>query len=289
MDRHYENPSSWSIRDLHIAHFAVTDVAEKQFFFFEKINRRGPGIAGTSTTTLDVWNENWSARLDGPLMRLRANAGEVEISLTLEAQKPPAVHGIDGISRKADGEGHTSHYYSLTRMTTTGTVRIGANTHPVTGESWMDHEFGTNQLAENQAGWDWLGLQLDNGSELMLYRMRHRNGAIDPNSAGTIVETNAQTRRLNAADFTMTPLREWSSTATGAHYPVEWTISMPAEQTELHVSPLIDHQELVTRKSTGIAYWEGAVTVTGTWHGQSVSGRGYMELTGYTERDRPGV
>jgi predicted secreted hydrolase len=289
VDRSWENPSSWSIRDLYIAHFALTDVNGNEFRYFEKVNRAGPGISGAAEGTLHLWNENWSARLDGDVIRLRADSGGAAIELTLEPRKSPAIHGAEGISRKADGPGHASHYYSLTRLGTAGQLRLGSRTFNVTGESWMDHEFGTNQLAEDQIGWDWFGIQLDNGADLMIYRMRNRDGSLDPNSSGTIVSPGGQTQNLRLTDIVATPLRQWTSPDTGTSYPIEWTVRLPGQGVNLRVVPLVDAQELVTTRSTGIAYWEGAVQVSGTWQGKPVSGRGYLELTGYSEQHRPKV
>jgi predicted secreted hydrolase len=153
----------------------------------------------------------------------------------------------------------------------------------------MDHEFGTNQLTENQAGWDWFSLQLDNGTDLMFYRMRNRDGSLDANSSGMVVEPDSKTQHLRLAEFAATPLRQWRSPNTGTSYPIEWTIAIPGRRAELRLTPLVDDQELVTIRSTGIAYWEGAVQVSGTWEGRAVRGRGYLELTGYSERHRPRI
>ena len=289
MDRLYENPSSWRVRDLYMAHFAVTDITGKKFYYFEKLNRAGPGIAGAATGSLHVWNENWSAESQGQAMKLTANAGAVAIELTLESKKAPAVHGIGGISQKAEGIGHSSHYYSTTRLASTGEIRVGTQTFQVQGESWMDHEFGTNELTENQAGWDWFSIQLDDASEVMIYRLRNRDGSLDGHSSGTIVGVNSQTEHLAIEQFIATPLRYWRSGKTGTSYPIEWTIQLPKQACAFRMIPLLDDQELVTTRSTGIAYWEGAVRVTGTCSGKTVTGRGYVELTGYLERYRPKV
>ena len=287
VEQSFENPSAWHIRDLYMAHFAVSDLTEKKFYYFEKLNRAGPGIAGAATGTLNSWNENWSARLNGGLIKLTANAGDAAIELSLDLKKPPTIHGTNGVSQQAEGAGRASHYYSLTRLGTSGLLRLGSKTFQVTGESWMDHEFGTNQLAENQIGWDWFSIQLDNGVDLMIYRMRNRDGSLDPYSSGTVVDS--QTSHLRLSDFTATPGRRWQSPSTGTSYPIEWTVSLPSRNTELRVTPLLDNQELVTTRSTGIAYWEGAISVTGTWEGKPVKGRGYLELTGYAEKHRPRI
>ncbi len=289
MDRSFENASAWQIRDLYMAHFAVTDITENKFYYFEKLSRAGPGIAGAGTETLDVWNQNWSARMDGNAMSVVANAGESAVELRLEPEKKPAIHGVNGVSQKAEGAGRASHYYSMTRLRTSGVLRVGTKTFQVSGESWMDHEFGTNQLTEKQAGWDWFSIQLDNGADLMLYRLRNRDGSLDPYSSGTIVGPNSETVRLRMTDFAATPGRTWKSPKTGTSYPVEWTIVLPDRSTELRVTPMIDDQELVTTRSTGIAYWEGAVRISGTWEGKPVTGKGYLELTGYLEQYRPRI
>ncbi len=289
MDRSYNNSSSWRVRDLHMTHLAITDITQKKFYYFEKLNRDGPGIAGAKQDTLDVWNENWSVRLQNGAMILNANAGNAAIELKLESMKDPVIHGLDGISQKAEGVGHASHYYSMTRMITAGNIRLGGKTVTVHGESWMDHEFGTSQLTEDQVGWDWFSVQLDNGSELMLYRMRHRNGSVDPNSSGTIIGPDSKIQHLRVSEFIAVPSRLWKSTKTDTSYPIEWSISLPGRATSLRLTPLLDDQELVTTRSTGIAYWEGAVQVTGTWEGKPVAGRGYVELTGYSERYRPKI
>jgi predicted secreted hydrolase len=274
---------------LYMAHFALTDVAGKKFHYFEKLNRAGPGIAGANADTLHVWNENWSAQLVGETMKLVADAGQASIVLNLESRKKPATHGMNGVSQKAEGVGRASHYYSLTRLATRGELRLGSKTFQVSGESWMDHEFGTNQLTEKQVGWDWFSIQLNNGAELMLYRMRNRDGSVDPFSSGTIIETDSATRPLSIAGFNAVPGRQWKSPKTGTSYPIEWTIAVPSRSIELRVTPLLDDQELVTTRSTGIAYWEGAIQVRGTWEGKPIEGHGYLELTGYSEQHRPRI
>ena len=153
----------------------------------------------------------------------------------------------------------------------------------------MDHEFGTNQLTEQQVGWDWFSVQLDNGVELMLYRMRLRDGGIDPHSSGSIIEPDSRKTRLDANKFQAIPQRAWQSSKTGTSYPIEWLLKIPTQNAELRVIAEMDDQELVTTRSTGIAYWEGAVRIEGTWRGRPVRGKGYLELTGYAERFRPRV
>ena len=289
MDRRSRNPSAWSVDELHVAHFALGDIGNDAFRFWERVNRRGPGIAHAEEGTLDVRNESWTARLEDGAMKLRAYAGGILLELDLTSRKPPVIHGTGGISQKADGVGQASHYYSMTRMETSGLVSIDGEAVSVRGESWMDHEFGTNQLAPEQVGWDWFSLQLDTGEELMLYQLRHRDGAVDRNSSGTVVSEDGGSRHLTAGQFAVRSLRDWASPKSEAVYRLDWEIEVPALEASLRIVPLMDDQELVTTRSTGIAYWEGAVRIEGVWRGRPVTGRGYVELTGYSEDYRPGV
>ena len=289
MDRVAANPSAWNVRDLHMAHFALSDLTNGEFRFYERVNREGPGIAKARVGTLDVQNESWTARLEDGVMKLRAYADGVLLELELSSEKPPVVHGEEGVSQKADGVGQASHYYSMTRLETQGLLSIDGRAVGVSGQSWMDHEFGTNQLAPEQVGWDWFSLQLDNGEELMLYQMRRRDGTIDRNSSGTVVAANGETAHLSVDQFTVRSGRDWTSPRSDAVYRLEWELEVPGIDASLRVIPLMDDQELFTVRSTGIAYWEGAVRIEGEWNQEPVTGRGYVELTGYSERYRPGV
>ena len=289
MDRRAVSPSAWAIDDLHVAHFAISRLSDDGFQFWERVNRAGPGIAHANVGTLDVKNESWTAVLEEGVMKLRAFANGVLLELELRSDKPPVVHGPNGVSQKADGVGQASHYYSMTRMQTEGLLSIESVPLRVSGTSWMDHEFGTNQLAPDQVGWDWFSLQLDNGEELMLYQLRFADGRIDPNSSGTVISGEGEPTHLELGEFTIQSLRDWASPRSEAVYRLDWELALPDQDTVLRVIPLMDDQELYTVRSTGIAYWEGAVRVEGIWKGEAVTGRGYVELTGYSARYRPSV
>jgi len=289
MDRRSTNPSAWAVNDLHVAHFALSRLREGDFQYWERVNRAGPGIAHAAEGTLDVENAAWTATLEDGVMRLRAYADGILLELDLTSEKPPVIHGAGGVSQKADGVGQASHYYSLTRMRTEGLLSFNGAAVRVSGESWMDHEFGTNQLAANQVGWDWFSLQLDNGEELMLYRMRRADGSIDPNSSGTHVGVDGKAVTVQPGGLRVRSFREWASPRSGAVYPLDWEIELPDADATLRIVPLMDDQELYTVRSTGIAYWEGAVRIEGVWRGRRVTGRGYVELTGYGEGYRPSV
>ena len=196
------------------------------------------------------------------------------------------LQGDRGYSRKGQDPGNASHYYSLTRMPTTGRIRVGERTVTIRGTSWMDHEFGTSALDAGTRGWDWFALQFDDGRELMLYQLRLDDGRPNPFSSGTLVEPDGRTVPLAVGDFTVTPTRTWRSPGSGATYPVEWDVRVPKAGLELTVRAAVDAQELRTRRSTNVTYWEGAVRVEGRAGSPSpaepLTGVGYLEMTGYS-------
>jgi predicted secreted hydrolase len=267
--------SRFVTRDLKFAHFAVSDISGKRFYFTQKISRGAYGEAGFDDANRLAWIENWElARGKDGSFLLRAAEDGASLELRLVPQKPPAIHGEHGVSQKAPGAGHASHYYSLTDLRTDGVIVIRGQKFAVAGTSWFDHEWATNQLAPEQAGWDWLGLHLDDGRDLMLYRMRRRDGSADSTSSGTLILPDGSTRHLAMPDFSMKPLQWWTSPATHARYPIGWEIVIPSLNLDMTVRAAMEDQELALNP---IAYWEGAVTVSG----RSVSGEGYLELAGY--------
>lgn len=286
-----EPETVWDASQVYLAHFVVTDIREGRFSHHERVNRRGPGLAGASLAESAIWNGNWRVDfLPGdprrPTQRLRAGMARVSLELELVPAKPVVVHGRDGISRKAAGEGRASHYTSFTRLRASGSIRLGDSVHTVRGLAWMDHEFFSENLADDLAGWDWMSIQLEDGRDLMIYGLRGLDGLHGTFSGGTLVNTDGSHAALDAEDFRLTPGRTWHSRETGARYPVEWTVDLPALGLTLEVSPLLDDQEIVSESSLTPAYWEGAVRYTGQQDGRRVEGTGYLEMTGY---DRPVV
>ena len=273
--------SAWALNTLYFAHLALTDIQGRKFTFHEKAGRGALGMSGAASDRYRVWIDGWQAELDGDGHHLKAGAGDVTLDLQLTPEKPPVIHGKNGVSQKAAGEGYASHYYSLTRLATQGRLTYQGRSFQVQGLSWMDHEFSSSQLAPYQTGWDWFSLQLDDGHELMLYVLRHQDGSLDPFSSGTLVDPLGQAQHLELADFTIQVMDTWKSPRSGAVYPGAWKISLPEQGYELEVQPTIPNQELVTSRSTQITYWEGSVKVSGRRHGQPLRGRGYVELTGY--------
>lgn len=274
--------SRWAVRDLYLAHFAISDIEGKRFSFFERLNRAGVHWAGADPTTYRVWNENWEARIEGDVHALSASDGPYTIALRLTPEKPPVLHGQNGFSQKGPSAGNASHYYSSTRMRTSGTLAIDGQTFSVTGLSWMDHEFGSNFLEQDQGGWDWFSLPLQDGRELMLFQIRRADGSQDAHASGTLVEVDGGTTHLSARDFTLVPKEYWQSPESGGRYPIVWTVTLPRQNMDLRVTAALPDQELRTEASTGVTYWEGSVTVSGQAGGREVQGRGYLEMTGYT-------
>lgn len=270
--------SAWAARDAYFAHLAVTDAAGRRFVAHHDTARGAVGLAGAQADPFRVWIGGWSAEGWGPTA-LRAHSDEapaVALDLRLMPGKGAVLNGEAGLSRKGGG---ASYYYSFTRMPTSGTLTIGGEAIAVEGLSWMDREWSTSALTPQQVGWDWFALQLDDGRELMLYRMRLRDGGLDPASSGTLVEADGSYQHLDSAAFAVEPGATWSS-PRGGTYPAAWRVRVPAAAIDVEVRPLIAAQEL----DVGFRYWEGAVEVRlpGDAAG-AVLGRGYVELTGYVD------
>jgi predicted secreted hydrolase len=279
--------SAWGARDVYMAHLALTDVAAGRFHARDRWARAALDLAGATGDPVRVWLGDWTAEGSGPEgvpMRLRAGDDDVRIDLTLAAVKPPVLHGERGLSRKSDEPGNASYYYSLTRMRAAGEVRLGGQAFPVEGQAWMDREWSTSALGPDLVGWDWFALQLDDGRELMFYRLRRKDGGIAPTSQGTIVEADGAARSLERDAVEVLPLGHWTSPRGGTRYPSGWRLRIPALALELTVTPELADQEL----DLGVRYWEGAVRAEGTAEGRPLGGEGYVELVGYATRPEAG-
>ncbi len=284
--------SPWDVDQIYLAHFTLSDIEAQQFHQAERVNRGGPGIAGASLEDARIWNGNWQAEwLDprnpvGP-QRLRAVAPGYRIELDLQPRKHPVIHGIGGVSQKADGAGKASHYISFTRLATSGSIDVGGSRFAVQGESWMDHEFSTDSMGEGQQGWDWMSILWEDGSELMLYRMRDSDGEADPHSAGAHVDAQGRATHLRAEDFEMIPSGWWTSPDTGGRYPLEWRVRLPMLGLDFRMTTPLAQQEVASR--AGPSYWEGAADFTGAGPSGPLHGRGYLEMTGYDAPIRLGL
>ena len=268
------NSSAWRVDDLYLAHLALTDIDGRRFHSYRRLNRAGPGIAGISETDGRIWNGNWQAKWDAGsgVQTLSAVAEEVRFTLRLTPQKPPVIHGEDGISR--DSLNKAAYYVSLPRLAVEGTL----NGVAVTGSAWMDHEWFSELLDVSQRGWDWFSVQLDDGTECMLFELRRMDGSVDPYSSGTYIGRDGRASHLARSDFTLEPVAFWTSPRSGARYPVKWRVTVPSLGLALDCSAALPDQELVSEDAGGVTYWEGAVSYTGT-----KSGAGYLEMTGYSQ------
>jgi predicted secreted hydrolase len=264
--------SRFIANDLKFAHFTVTDASGRRFRFDEKASRGAFDDAGFDRGDVLAWIDDSTLRFDGTF-KLSARSTEVALDLVLTVAKPPVIHGENGVSAKATEAGHASQYYSIPRLTTLGTLKLQGKELKVSGTSWFDHEWATNQLAPHQVGWNWLCVQFADNTELMLYQMRRDDGSFDPASSGTFVAADGSAKHLGTGDFSMTSSDVWKSNKTGAVYPVGWRVQVPSRGIDIAVQPVLNDQELALAPLT---YWEGAVDISG-----SAKGMGYLELTGY--------
>lgn len=274
--------SEWRSNDLYMAHFALTDVAGGQFFHEARFSRGGADLAGATVTPVyRVWLEDWQVIAgDAEAVRTRITAAGdgYAVDLALTQSRPPALQGEGGLSAKSDEPGNASHYYSLTRLLTEGTITIGGQAFAVEGAAWKDHEFSTSALGASALGWDWFGLQLDDNRELMVGQIRLADGGKDPFFGGLLVNPDGSTTFLPASAFTIDATAHWTSPHSGATYPAGWHISVDpgdGQPFTLTLTPQLADQELY---GGGIAYWEGTVRITG-----DAAGYGYAELTGYAD------
>jgi predicted secreted hydrolase len=277
--------TSWSTDPVYLAHLALSDIDSRRFHHEERVNRAGPGLAGVDSTTGQLWNGNWQVRWTGQEQRLQAVSENFTLDLDLQPEKPLVIHGQNGVSIKGPRPGDASHYISFTRLKASGTLKQDKQTNVLHGTAWMDHEFFTSDPNSDIAGWDWFAIQLDNREELMLYRLRSKreNGG-DVFSSGTYVDANGTAHYLRASDFKLAGGGEWRSPDSGTRYPLRWTIAVPSLQLQLAEVSALDNQELFSRNALTPSYWEGAVRYAGTMANHSISGVGYLEMTGYDKK-----
>ena len=277
----FDRTSEWAAKQMYTAHFALTDVENDEFHSFERYSRDALGLAGAAGSPFRVWLEDWSAhsKTDGTLpIRLTAGEDNVEIDLLLSGEKGIVLNGEGGFSRKGNNSGEASYYYSLTRMPTSGNIKLNGKTHAVSGLSWLDREWSSAQLSEQHVGWDWFALQLSDGRDIMYGVLRPRDETASEFQLGTVVEEDGSYRSIQPGEMHLDVLDEWQS-PRGGTYPSRWRFQMPADGIDLEITPYISDQEL----DAIVRYWEGAVRIEGTSRGDPVSGSGYVELTGYAD------
>jgi len=270
--------SKWRGNQVYPAHLALTDEAGGRFVYDERFAREALGMGRASDRALDVAADDWTLRGTSPF-RMHAAGDAVGLDLTQVAEKPPAVHGHDGISLKGACASCASHYYSMTRLRTSGWLRYAGQRLRVTGTSWMDHEFGSDELQPDQAGWDWFSIQLDDRREIMDYRLRRKDGSLTPESSGSLVDPRGTVRYLARDDVLVDATGTWKSPHTGGTYPSGWRVRIPSAHVDLVLTPVLVDQELANTTG-GTSYWEGAVDIKDAATHKHL-GQGYVELTGY--------
>lgn len=276
-----ELTSAWRAREIYVAHFAVTDVARRRFRSAQKLSRAALGLAGAQPAPLRVWLDDWALAQsagDDARWELRAAQPGYSVALVLEPQGAPVLNGVAGLSRKSERAADATYYYSIPRVRVRGRLMRDGRSLEVAGLAWLDREWGSGGLGPAEAGWDWFGLQLGDGSALMFYALRDRDGRRNPHSAGTWIAPDGTVRALTSADVGIAVTAEWRN-ASGDRYPAGWRIRVPALTLDLSVRPVLAEQELQTTPR----YWEGAVDVSGERDGTRLGGRGYVELVGYAQ------
>jgi predicted secreted hydrolase len=276
-----ERASAWSANQVWLAHLAVTDTASGRFIAEERSSRGALDLAGTKERPLRIWVKDWSFEgdLEVPTgaARLSAQSATAGIELELRGFERIVLQGDDGLDAKGPEPGNASYYYSAPRLTARGSLRVGDEQRTVTGFAWMDREWGTSALSSGVVGWDWFALQLDDGRDLMFYRLRQDDGSASAFSGGTLTDAAGRSRRLGASDVALEVAESWRSEASGVSYPVAWNMRVPSEDLELRIRPRLHDQEL----RLSVRYWEGAVEITGRGTHGAVGGVGYLELAGY--------
>lgn len=269
--------SAWRTHQVYMGHLAVSDIGARRHHSAGRFQRAALGLAGAEADPLHVWLGPWSIRGQpgGPFpLRLEAAGDDFAIDLVVDlGGRPLVLQGDRGLSQKSAAPGNASYYYSYTRLPTRGEIRIGGQRWQVAGNSWFDREWSSSALGPDQAGWDWFALQLEDGRDLMYYRMRGVDGQAQRFSQGVLVEADGSVTRLSADQVESAPLRSWTG-PTGNTYPVAWRLRIPDHGLDLAVEAAFDAQEM----RHAVDYWEGAVRVSG-----SHAGVGYLEMSGYAD------
>jgi predicted secreted hydrolase len=275
-----DRESPWAMKDVYFAHAAISDIDGKTFVFKDRLERGRPGLASASDQTLDVTLLDWCAKSQDNQIQLRADDKDLTIDLTCSDGRGPILQGPGGVNAKGREPGQASYYYSMTRLHTAGTLAVAGQVFQVEGVSWMDHEFSSNALSDNQVGWDWMGLQLDDGTDLMVYRLRNKSGDTDYLS-GTRVTSDGVPHYLSDQQLAIDGSNSWTSRKSGGAYPQRWLIRCDGLP-PLTVQSEMAGQELITSDSTDVTYFEGASEVLDE-QGRHI-GTGYLEMTGYVPK-----
>lgn len=268
-------PSAWASKAVYRSHFALTDVSQKRFQAFERFSRAALGLSGAASSPPQVWVENWRIQAleeGNAAFRLQAAADGVDIELTLRSLKPPLLPG-DGAARQAS----VFYGYQLSRLLAQGQVQVDNRTYPVEGSAWLDRAWGAVPVPAGPVVWDRFLLQLEDGRELLGFRLRRRDGGGTPINSGFLVDQKGQIQSLGREDLIIEVLDYWESPQDNTAYPARWRFHLPRQGIDLRLTPYVEDQEL----NLLLRYWSGIVRVRGQDEGQAVKGQGYVELTGY--------
>jgi predicted secreted hydrolase len=275
------NDSAWQTNQIYMAHAALSDITQKQFYADERLSRGALGLAGAQAEPFKVWLDDWSiTRGSGETFQiiLKVKAKSFALELQLTPTKDLVLQGDAGRSQKGQDPGNASYYYSFTNMQVEGKISRRNDNIPVRGKAWMDREWSSSVLESNQVGWDWFALQLNDAQEIMLYHLRDKDGQISAYSGGTLVNKNGQAQKLNVGDMDITVTHWWTNPQSQTTYPAGWQIKVKGLEHTLHIKPRMADQEL----RFGLPYWEGAVDIFNQTHEHKL-GHGYVELTGYAK------
>jgi len=278
-----ERNSEWNSNQIYMAHFAVTDIDGNKFYFYERFSREGNDLAGAQINPFKVWLEDWQINqtekrtaFDLPVISIKAKSEKAEIDFKLESVKPFVLQGDEGLSQKGSQQGNASYYYSYTRLKTNGKIILDGKEYSVNGFSWMDREWSTSALSDDQRGWDWFALQFDDNTEIMYYQMRKKDGTADIFSKGVYVNKDG-TSQLIKKEGVILKVNDYWESPTGEKYPSGWRLRIPSKEIDINITPAIKNQLM----DVAVRYWEGSVKIDGTKSVSKITGSGYVELTGY--------
>jgi predicted secreted hydrolase len=269
------NPSKFAPRQLLFAHAALADPKTGKLLHDQRAARAGFDLTEAREGRTEVWIDDWSLKQTESGYSASIAARDFAYALEFKTTQPVLLQGERGLSRKGPLAGQASYYYSEPQLAVSGSITVNGEAHAVSGTAWLDHEWSSEYLAQEAAGWDWLGLNLADGGALMAFRMRDREGGTFW-AGGTLRAADGRVRVFAPDEVRFEPLRRWRSPRTQTEYPV--AMRLQAGDLDFELQPLMDDQELDARASTGTVYWEGAVRASG---GGKLLGSGYLELTGY--------
>lgn len=280
----------WNTNQLYLGHFAIADVENEDHIFEERYSRGAAGLAGSQADPHRVWLEDWeinrieTSENDDENFPVSIKA-EMEDGSSLDLKITPAkslvLQGEDGYDPKGPEEGNASYYLAFTRMDTEGTITKDGEEFEVEGYSWMDHEWSTSALGEDQAGWDWFSIQLSNNYEIMYYQLRNSDGSMSQFTNGSIIDPEGNKTNFNLGEVTLEVLDTWKSPHSNAEYPSQWNLNIQNKNIYLQLSTIFPDQEM----DVSVRYYEGVLDISGNMDGKEVTGNGFIEMTGYGENE----